>query len=197
MPRLLITSEDLAEEVIELRLGVNRIGRSPQNDFQLQHPTISARHCELTVTGEGVLVHDCGSTNGTFVNGRRVRDAKLLSGQVLQLGDVRLYAEQTEVSVAIPQFDLPRPAPPVVLENGAIICPRHPQALATHQCTNCRELMCEECLHRLRRRGGKALLLCPLCSHRCERLGGEKRKKKSLFGFLHKTVKIPFRIPRR
>jgi hypothetical protein len=47
-------------------------------------------------------------------------------------------------------------------------------------------------VHRLRRRGGRLLKLCPLCSHRCEPLGGEKKKKKSLFGFLHQTVKLPF-----
>ena len=47
-------------------------------------------------------------------------------------------------------------------------------------------------MHRLRRRGGKVLKLCPLCSHTCAPLAGEGKKKKTLLGFLHKTVKLPF-----
>jgi len=100
--------------------------------------------------------------------------------------------ETTEVTIAIPKFEMPQPAPPVVLSDGSLICPRHPKARATHQCTNCREVLCDDCVHRLRRRGGKLVRLCPLCSHLCVPLRGEKREKKSLFGLLRKTVKLPF-----
>ena len=72
-------------------------------------------------------------------------------------------------------------------------CARHKHARATHQCTHCQEILCDSCVHWLRRRGGKILKLCPLCSHLCERIGGEKKpKKKTLLGFLHKTIKLPF-----
>jgi FHA domain len=192
MARLLLQADGLPEEVIELRLGVNRLGRDPANDFRIEHSTVSARHCELTLTDDSILVRDCDSTNGTFIDGKRVHQAMLIAGQVLRLGSVTLYAEHTETRIAVPQFDTPRPAPPVVLEDGSVLCPRHPQALATHQCTHCHEVMCEACVHRLRRRGGKLLKLCPLCSHRCARIGGEKPKKKSFFGFLNQTVRIPF-----
>jgi hypothetical protein len=43
----------------------------------------------------------------------------------------------------------------------------------------------------MRRRGGKYLELCPLCSHKVERISA-KKKKKSILGFLAKTVKLPF-----
>jgi hypothetical protein len=51
--------------------------------------------------------------------------------------------------------------------------------------------MCEDCVTRMRRRGGKYLELCSLCSHKVERVGA-KKKKKSILGFLAKTVKLPF-----
>ena len=51
--------------------------------------------------------------------------------------------------------------------------------------------MCEDCVTRMRRRGGKYLDLCSLCSHKVERIG-DKKKKKSILGFLAKTVKLPF-----
>lgn len=192
MARLLVISEEFHNQVIELKLGANRFGRSPANDFQIEHQTVSAHHCEI-ILGDGSLrLRDCGSTNGTFVGGQQVQEAELCTGQTFRLGDVEFFVETAEVTVAIPKFELPQAAPPVVLTDGSLICPRHPRARATHQCTHCREVLCDACVHRLRRRGGKVLKLCPLCSHECERIGGEKKKKKSLFGFLHKTVKMPF-----
>jgi hypothetical protein len=193
MATLIIKSDGFRSQVIELRLGVNRFGRSQANDFQIEHSTISARHCEIVLGDGELLVRDCNSTNGTFVDGEPVKEARLSAGQTLHLGDVELLVESTEVRVAIPKFEIAQPAPPpVVLTDGSLICPRHPDARATHQCTHCREILCDACVHRLRRRGGKLLKLCPLCSHKCEPIGGEKKKKKSFFGLLQKTVKLPF-----
>ena len=192
MARLVIKSAGFDGRVIELNLGVNRFGRSRKNDVQIEHPTVSAMHCEIVVADDGVVVRDCASTNGTFVGGQRIKEARLSAGQSLHLGDVELMVETTDVTIAIPSFDVSRPAPPVVLADGSLICPRHPSALATHQCTHCREVLCDACVHRLRRRGGKLVKLCPLCSHQCVPLGGEQREKKSLFRLWRKTVKLPF-----
>ena len=192
MARLIIKSAEIANRVIELNLGVNRLGRDPENDFPIEHPTVSASHCEIVLSNEGVIVRDCASSNGTFVSGERIEEAKLSAGQTVHLGEVELLVETTEVTIAIPKFDVPRPAPPVVMSDGSLICPRHPRARATHQCTHCKEVLCDACVRRLRRRGGKLLKFCPLCSHPCEPIGGEKRKKKSLLGIFRKTVKLPF-----
>jgi len=196
MARLVIKSEGFASQAIELKLGLNRFGRSPKNDFQIEHATVSSTHCEVLLASEGLTVRDCNSTNGTFLDGEPVHEAKLAAGQILNIGDIELLVENTDVVVSIPKFDAPRgPAPPVVLSDGSLICPRHPDAPATHQCTFCREVLCDGCVRRMRRRGGKTLLLCSLCSHKCEPLAGTKRKKRSLLGFLHKTVKLPFLNP--
>ena len=192
MARLQITSPGFHDQVIELRLGTNRLGRSPANDFQIDHPTVSGKHCEIVLSETELVIKDCQSTNGTFISDEPVTEALLVAGQKLRFGDVELVVENTDVKVAIPKFELPRPAPPVVLTDGSLICPRHRDAKATHQCTHCREVMCDECVHRLRRRGGKVLKLCPICSHKCVRIGAEPRKKKTFLGFLQKTVKLPF-----
>jgi hypothetical protein len=192
MARLIIKSAEIANRVIELNLGVNRLGRDPENDFPIEHPTVSASHCEIVLSNEGVIVRDCASSNGTFVGGERIEEARLSAGQTVHLGEVELLVETTEVTIAIPKFDVPRPAPPVVMSDGSLICPRHPRARATHQCTHCKEVLCDACVRRLQRRGGKLLKFCPLCSHPCEPIGGEKRKKKSLLGIFRKTVKLPF-----
>lgn len=197
MARLQITSPGFHDRVIELRLGTNRFGRASANDFQIDHPTISARHCEILLSETEIILRDCQSTNGTFVNEESVSaEAVLIAGQKLRFGDVELLVENTDVTVAIPKFEVQRPAPPVVLTDGSLICPRHRHVKATHQCTHCHEVMCDDCVHHLRRRGGKVLKLCPVCSHKCVRIGGEKQKKKTFLGFLQKTVKLPFIRPR-
>jgi len=193
MARLLIKTAGLENRTLELRLGVNHVGRDPDCDFPIGHPTVSANHCELEVSNDGVLLRDCGSTNGTFLNGDPVKEARLMPGQTVNLGDVELFVENTDVNVAIPQFERPRPKPPVVLADGKLACKRHPEEHATYQCTHCREVMCNHCVHIMRIKGGLPLFLCPLCSHKCEPLQivQPRKKKKGLLG-LFDTVKLKF-----
>jgi pSer/pThr/pTyr-binding forkhead associated (FHA) protein len=194
MARLLIKTAGLESQTLELRLGVNRVGRDPDCDFPILHPTVSTNHCELILSAEGVVLRDCDSTNGTFINGDPIKEARLLPGQTVTLGDVKLFVENTDVNVAIPQFERPRPKPPVVLADGAMICPRHSQAQATYKCTHCSEIMCSDCVRVLRRKGGQPLFLCPLCSHKCEPIQAAKGKKKRTFvEFLQDTVKLRFK----
>ena len=47
------------------------VGRSPDCDLVAGGDGASARHCRLTATAGGFVLEDLGSTNGTFVNGRR------------------------------------------------------------------------------------------------------------------------------
>jgi FHA domain len=192
MAKLQITTEGFSNRVLSLKLGCNRLGRSAGNDFQIEHPTISSTHCEIYLADGEVRLRDCDSTNGTFLEGEPVNEAILHAGQRLALGDVQMLVESVEVNIAIPQFEVARPAPPVVLTDGGMVCPRHPEARVVYKCKRCREIMCDGCVHRLKRRGGKPLLLCCKCSHPVERMGAMPKKKKSLFQFLQKTVKLPF-----
>jgi hypothetical protein len=192
MARLLIKTDGLENRTLELRLGVNHVGRNRDCDLPINHPTVSSQHCELILSNDGMVLRDCDSTNGSFVNGKRVREAWLEAGQEMRLGDVELLVESTEVNIAIPKFERERPKPPVVLADGAMICPRHLETPATFKCTNCREIMCSACVHVMKIRGGQPLFLCPICSHKCERLAGEKPKpKKGFMGFLE-TVRLKF-----
>lgn len=197
MARLLKKTGAGEPEVLELNLGVNRFGRHPENHFPVNHATISSIHCEIILTADGVLLRDCDSTNGTFINDAPVREAVLQPGQTLRLGDVEFLVEATDVTVAIPVIERPRPAPPVVLPDGAMLCPRHAEARVTHRCTHCHSVLCDTCVTRLRRKGGKTLKLCALCSHPVESLIAEKPKKNALLALLQKTIKLPFSRSKR
>lgn len=174
MARLLIKTEGLDQRTLVLRLGVNHVGRDPNCELCIDHPTISSLHCELALTDDGVYIRDCNSTNGTFVNGDPVMEAWLDPGQTLRLGDVELLVESTDATVAVPKFERPRQRtpPPIILPDGALSCPRHGQTRATYRCTNCKEVMCNACVHVLRRKGGMALFLCVICNHNCELIQG-------------------------
>ena len=65
------------------------IGRHPQCDVRIESRRVSRLHCCLANLGhEGLLVRDLGSTNGTFVNGERVREARLKPGDRLRIAEI-------------------------------------------------------------------------------------------------------------
>ena len=193
MARLLVRTEGLNLNTLELRLGVNQVGRGEQNDFLIEHPTVSTQHCELIVSNEGVVLHDCDSTNGSFVNGKPVSEVWLEAGNEVRIGDVELFVESTAVNIYIPVIEREIPRPPVVLPDGALLCPRHPETVAVFQCTNCREIMCGHCVRMMRIHGGKPLFLCCVCHQKCERIGGEKvAAKRGFFSRLQETVRLKF-----
>jgi pSer/pThr/pTyr-binding forkhead associated (FHA) protein len=191
MARLVRKLPNGETEIFELKLGVNRFGRHPDIDFCINDTTISTTHAEFILNANGVTVRDCGSTNGTFVNEQLTKEAILVEGQIVRLGDVSLLVESLEIRVAIPEYERPRPAPPVVLPDGSILCKRHPQSRATHRCTFCKEILCDVCVTRLRRKGGKTLKLCSQCSHSVEPLGPVKKKKRSFLSMLNTTIHLP------
>ncbi len=194
MARLLVKTEGLDLNTLELRLGVNRVGRDPKNDFPIGHPTVSTHHAELILSADGVVLHDCQSTNGTFVNGQPVSEVWLEPGQQVRFGDVELMVESTAAEVAIPVIEREQPAPPPVARaDGAMLCPRHPDYLANFRCPACGEFQCSGCVRIIRLKGGKPHYLCVKCHTHCERIVTEKPKeKKGFFGFLQDTVRLKF-----
>jgi hypothetical protein len=168
MASLVIESAGFAGRVIELNLGANRFGRGSENDVQIEHPTVSYRHCEVVLAHDGVLVRDCASAKGTFPDGVRIREARLVRGQVLRLGKVKLRVEETGINIVIPRFAVPQPEASTVSSARALFCSRHPDIRATHRCTRCHQALCAACVRRVRRRGGGMVMLCLHCNRPCD-----------------------------
>lgn len=71
----------------------SRIGADADNDIVLDDKFVSARHARLRWNGDGWSIEDLGSTNGTFVDGRRCtphQEEMVLIGAILEIGDVVL-----------------------------------------------------------------------------------------------------------
>ena len=194
MARLLVKTGGLNLPLLELRLGVNRVGRGEENDFPIHHASVSRLHCEFILSAEGVTLHDCHSTNGSFVNGQPVNESRLEVGNEVRLGKVVLLVESTEADISIPKIEREVPAPPpIMLPDGALLCPRHDENYAAFRCTHCQEIMCTSCVRMMRVKGGKPLFLCCICHHKCESTGTDDGKtKKGFFGFLQETVRSRF-----
>lgn len=83
------------------------VGRSPNCDLVISHDSISRLHCQIEQINGEFFVTDTGSSNGTFINGKRLETharTKYLPSQVLKLGRL-----DCEVSAANPEAETQEP----------------------------------------------------------------------------------------
>ncbi|HCE44837.1 MAG TPA: pilus assembly protein TadA [Lentisphaeria bacterium] len=101
---VIIRQPEKAETKAKLVPGIYRLGSSPASHIQFPRPEISAKHCLLTVTEDSIKVTDAGSSNGTFVDGRRLgaepADAQI--GSTIKLGMVEIFVEENVTPQADP-----------------------------------------------------------------------------------------------
>src|SRR5438874_12578170 len=65
------------------------VGRQEGCDLRIQHKSVSKMHCVIAKTDGLLLLRDLGSTNGTRVNGQRVRRAALLPNDLLGIASFK------------------------------------------------------------------------------------------------------------
>ena len=116
--QLLARQGPRAGQAFDLNKPVVTIGREASNDIVLEDPQVSRQHARLTLQGTSYMIEDLGSTNGSFVNGRRVMTPTPLNpGDKLGLGDTvvlevqgGLGAGETVVGRGQPQPVMPPPS---------------------------------------------------------------------------------------
>ena len=78
-----------------MRAGaVKTVGRAPRADLIVDAALVSRLHCRITATADKLEVVDLKSTNGTFVNGKRVHKGHVADGDTLRVGRVELTVEK-------------------------------------------------------------------------------------------------------
>ena len=86
--RLFMRQGPRAGQTFDVVKPIAVIGREAGNDIVIEDPQVSRHHAKLTLQGGSYVVEDLGSTNGTFMDGRRIMTpTPLLIGGRLGLGD--------------------------------------------------------------------------------------------------------------
>lgn len=80
----------------QLKIGLNTIGRLPDNDVVVSDPHVSRRHCTLIVhANQAVELHDTASKNGVLLNGERlIGPTRLKAGDQIRMGGSVLVFEE-------------------------------------------------------------------------------------------------------
>ena len=89
----ILKSAEEAPDAIMFRIlpgNIKTIGRSPGAQFIVDAALVSRVHCRLSAGASELQVDDLDSTNGTFVNGQRVKRSSLKEGDRLGVGRVEL-----------------------------------------------------------------------------------------------------------
>ncbi|HSN69900.1 MAG TPA: AAA family ATPase [Steroidobacteraceae bacterium] len=112
--RIAFDGELLAEQ--ELRPGRLVIGRTPDNDLQLESKFVSRHHAQIITARHSSVLEDLNSTNGVYVGSKRVRRRLLNDGDVIQIGrhEITYFDERRD-----PREQTPRAADEDVAEIDA------------------------------------------------------------------------------
>jgi pSer/pThr/pTyr-binding forkhead associated (FHA) protein len=93
----ILQNSEPGTEAVTFRIApgtIKTVGRAPRADFIVDAALVSRLHCRLEVTDDRIDVIDLSSTNGTFVNGKRIERARMRSGDLLQVGRLALKVER-------------------------------------------------------------------------------------------------------
>jgi general secretion pathway protein A len=84
--RLLVATDGRTVEERMLRVGRIIVGRTPDNDLQIDSRFVSRHHCQIVTTLHSSVIEDLNSTNGIYVKSKRVRRHYLNDGDVVVIG---------------------------------------------------------------------------------------------------------------
>lgn len=109
--RLIVKRGPKVNEPFDLSRDLMTLGRDITNEIVINDVEVSRHHMRLSRSINGFMCEDLGSTNGTFINGKRVKSAvEIKNGDVIGLGEtVTLLVETYTAAQATPQHQPPQP----------------------------------------------------------------------------------------
>ena len=95
MAKLIFVGEKFGGRSYQFAVERTTVGRGEHNTLTIHDSSVSQTHCEILVNGPEVIVRDLGSSNGTVVNGERIRNQQrqLKGGQTVKFGLVEARLE--------------------------------------------------------------------------------------------------------
>lgn len=93
-PKLIFVNPEWEGQSFDLPEGKTIVGRSPETTLMIDDDSVSGRHCEILTYGCEVIIRDNGSSNGTWVDGRKVRGQTAVhNGQTIRFACVEARLE--------------------------------------------------------------------------------------------------------
>jgi type II secretory pathway predicted ATPase ExeA len=115
--RVILATEGRTTQELPLKVGRVIIGRTVDNDLQVDSRFVSRHHCQIITGDDGSVIEDLNSTNGIFVQGRRVRLHNLNDGDVVVIGKheimyvderlARARLSSSDGALGVPTLDKP------------------------------------------------------------------------------------------
>src|SRR6202000_1581721 len=110
--RMLVATDGRTVQEITLNVGRIIVGRTPDNDLQVDSRFVSRHHCQIVTTANSCVIEDLNSTNGIYVKSKRVRRHYLNDGDVVVLGkheliyvDERLAKTRSTLTETVPGLE--------------------------------------------------------------------------------------------
>jgi general secretion pathway protein A len=107
--KLLVATDGRTVQEIPLTQGRIIVGRTADNDLQIDSRFVSRHHCQITTSANSSVIEDLNSTNGIYVKSKRVRRHYLNDGDVVMVGkheliyvDERLARTRTSLNDTVP-----------------------------------------------------------------------------------------------
>jgi pSer/pThr/pTyr-binding forkhead associated (FHA) protein len=129
MAKIIIKFNNDVVDHVDLRQGDMKIGRKPGCEIQIDNLSVSGEHANIFTVGEDSFVQDLGSTNGTFINNKKISKHHLKNGDTVVIGKHSLIylSESTRASRAPDEF-----AKTVIISPSRTVEPK-PAAPATER----------------------------------------------------------------
>ena len=90
MARITINRDSFKVDERELEQGTLSIGRNKDNALHIDDPTVSGHHAQIVTVFDSSYIEDLGSTNGSFVNGKKIKTHTLHNGDIVTVGQYQL-----------------------------------------------------------------------------------------------------------
>ena len=100
MAIILIIKENNKKHEVALNEHNFVIGRSRKADLKLDDPKISGEHCSFKVVADQTFVKDLNSTNGTFINKKKIKQAPFLLEDYIKIGKITIYLSKNKMNTS-------------------------------------------------------------------------------------------------
>jgi pSer/pThr/pTyr-binding forkhead associated (FHA) protein len=99
--KVILRYEKKVLDEFELTQGDTKIGRRPSNDITIDNRAVSGEHANIFTIGEDSFIQDLGSTNGTYVNNKKIAKHHLKNGDSITIGKHTLsYVNENQAQPA-------------------------------------------------------------------------------------------------